>query len=411
MYEILNSNEILKKIKSYKKLDKDIPILKEGLYIVLSEENIKIGYIAAEVFSEKYILKKIYIKENLRYKSYGIKLLSFLIEHGIKKKKKFIESEKNCIETFLKKARFENIGKNSNLLRIDISNERNRKKDGNRVVIKSIFLNIFLAFIKILGGIYGHSRALIADGVNSLSDVFTSFGILLGLYFSGLPSDEEHPYGHEKIEIIIGTIIGVIIMITSFEIAKNTLIDFLKEKNYNKVNLNVIWLAAISTITKYLMYLNKMKVGKKTNNIVLIADARDSRNDSISSFSVIIGILLSYFVSNIFDMLLTILVSGIIFKEGIVTILETSNLILEKQDEEFIKKIENYIYKNTEIKNVHDIYMRKYGEKIYLTMHIRLDKNLSLYEAHSLTDSLSESIIMDFKEIKEVMIHTDCLIN
>ena len=64
----------------------------------------------------------------------------------------------------------------------------------------SIIQNIFLAVIKILGGIYGNSRALVSDGINSLSDVGSSFAILLGIYFSNKPADEEHPYGHEKIE-------------------------------------------------------------------------------------------------------------------------------------------------------------------------------------------------------------------
>ncbi|MGB0405428.1 MAG: cation diffusion facilitator family transporter, partial [Fusobacterium sp.] len=306
-------------------------------------------------------------------------------------------------------ARFEK--RNDNRLVLDIREERKRKKEGSLVAIKAVFLNIFLAVIKIFGGIYGHSRALVADGINSLSDVFTSFGILLGIYFSNIPSDEEHPYGHEKIESIIGTIMGVIIILTSFEIARNAVGNLLRKQVDYEINLNIIWFAGISVVVKYMMYLNKMKVGKKTNNIALIAAARDSKSDSISSFSVIIGILLSYYISNIFDVILTILVSILIFKEGVVTVLETSNSLLDKQEESFIKKIEEYVYKNTNIKNVHEIYMRRYGDKIYLSMHIRLDKNMTVYEAHSLTDSLSESIVIDFKEVKDVMIHIDCLID
>ncbi|WP_163470025.1 cation diffusion facilitator family transporter [Fusobacterium sp. IOR10] len=409
MYKILDVREIRKDEEKYRKLDGDIPIIDDSLYIVLSENNEDIGYIVARVFPKKYILEKIFIKKSERYKSCGMKLLIFFIEHGIKKKKENIEYENNDIENFLKKANFRKI--NRNKLSLDIKKARKRKKDGEKVAIKSVFLNIFLAVIKIFGGIYGHSRALVADGINSLSDVFTSFGILLGIYFSNIPGDEEHPYGHEKIESVIGTVMGVIIILTSFEIARNALVNLLKKQINYQINLNIIWIAGISVVIKYMMYLNKLKVGKETNNIALIADARDSKSDSISSFSVIIGILLSYYISDIFDVLLTILVSILIFKEGVITILETSNSILDKQDDTFIKKIEEYIYKNTNIKNVHDIYMRRYGDKIFLSMHIRLDKNMTVYEAHSLTDSLSESIAIDFEEVKDVMIHIDCLID
>lgn len=409
MYKILDCRQIEKALEKFVKLDKDIPIIEKALYIVLTDENQEIGYIVARVLPKKYILERIFIKEDERYKSYGMKLLIFFIEHGIKKKKETIEYEKEDIDNFLKKARFEK--RNDNRLVLDIREERKRKKEGSLVAIKAVFLNIFLAVIKIFGGIYGHSRALVADGINSLSDVFTSFGILLGIYFSNIPSDEEHPYGHEKIESIIGTIMGVIIILTSFEIARNAVGNLLRKQVDYEINLNIIWFAGISVVVKYMMYLNKMKVGKKTNNIALIAAARDSKSDSISSFSVIIGILLSYYISNIFDVILTILVSILIFKEGVLTVLETSNSLLDKQEESFIKKIEEYVYKNTNIKNVHEIYMRRYGDKIYLSMHIRLDKNMTVYEAHSLTDSLSESIVIDFKEVKDVMIHIDCLID
>lgn len=409
MYKILDVREIRKDQEKYRKLDEDIPIIDDSLYIVLSENNEDIGYIVAKVFPRKYILKKIFIKKSKRYKSCGMKLLIFFIEHGIKKKKENIEYENNDIENFLKKANFRKT--NSNKLILDIRKARKRKKDGEKVAIKSVFLNIFLAVIKIFGGVYGHSRALVADGINSLSDVFTSFGILLGIYFSNIPGDEEHPYGHEKIESVIGTVMGVIIILTSFEIARNALVNLLKNQINYQINLNIIWIAGMSVVIKYMMYLNKLKVGKETNNIALIADARDSKSDAISSFSVIIGILLSYYISDIFDVLLTILVSILIFKEGVITILETSNSILDKQDSKFIKKIEEYIYKNTKIKNVHDIYMRRYGDKIFLSMHIRLDKNMTVYEAHSLTDSLSESIAIDFEEVKDVMVHIDCLID
>ena len=99
----------------------------------------------------------------------------------------------------------------------------------------------------------------------------------------------------------------------------------------------------------------------------------------------------------------------LIFKEGISIIFETSDLILDKQDEEFIGEIERYLNENENIKNVHDIFMRKSGDKVFLSMHIRVPKEMTVYEAHNMIDSIREGIVLDFENVKDVMIHVDYL--
>ncbi len=229
-----------------------------------------------------------------------------------------------------------------------------RKKDGVAVVISSIFLNIFLAVIKIFGGIKGKSNALLADGFNSLSDVASSTAILLGIHFSNMPEDEDHPYGHEKIESIIGIMVGIFVVITGVELGKDAVIKLLNKdytaipnfstiylamvsivvkygmyfykmkigelgkdavikllnKDYTAIpNFSTIYLAMVSIVVKYGMYFYKMKIGKATKNTALIADARDSKSDVLSSSGVVIGILLSIYVSPIFDIIVSIVVA------------------------------------------------------------------------------------------------------
>ena len=168
-----------------------------------------------------------------------------------------------------------------------------------------------------------------------------------------------------------------------------------------------IYLAAFSSVVKFFMYKQKMRVGIKTQNNAIIADAKDSRNDVFSSLGVIIGILLSIYVSDIFDVLISLAVAVLIFKEGVSVLLDTSDAILDKQDLEFISKIKTYIYENTDIRNVHDIKMRNSGDKIFLTFHIRVPKDMTVQEAHEIADSLEESIMTDFSSVKDVIIHLD----
>lgn len=336
--------------------------------------------------------------------------MNFFINHAGKTKKDVVayEGEDELIISFIKKFGFKEI-KGKYIL--DIKSKNSRKKDGAMVAFGSVLLNIFLATIKIFGGIKGKSNALVADGVNSLSDVVSSSAILLGIHFSNMPEDEDHPYGHEKIESVIGIVVGILVVITAFEIGKGAVLDLLNGDYKTIPNFSTVYLALISVIIKYGMYFYKMKVGKETNNVALIADARDSKSDVFSSLGVIIGIILSIYFMPIFDTIVSLVVATLILKEGASTLFETSNIILDKQEESFIKEIEKYIYKNTDIKNVHDIYMRRSGDKIFLSLHIRVEKDMTVYKAHHLSDSLAESITMDFKEVKEVMVHVDYIID
>ena len=407
MYKIYSLGELEKSFGVMSEIDENFIEDRAGEYFTIKSQDELIGYILVDESEKDYLIRRIFVRADMRYKSYGMKLIKFLINHGVEQRKEKIICKDFSQLDFFKKNGFK---ENGDILEINnIQRETLRMKEGKKVVISSILQNIFLAVIKILGGIYGNSRALVSDGINSLSDVGSSFAILLGIYFSNKPADEEHPYGHEKIESIIGNMLGVFLLLTAFELGKGS-IELLISGEYTgtPAYTTIIW-AGISMVIKFFMYRYKLKVGMATDNSALIADAKDSKSDVYSSGGVILGILLSIWVSPIFDIVVSLIVAILIFKEGISIIFETSNLILDRQDEEFIEKIEKYLEENDNIKNVHDIFMRKSGDKIFLSMHIRVPKNMTVYEAHNLVDSVREGIILDFDNVKDVMIHIDYL--
>lgn len=407
MYKIYNLEELEQDFGKMKDIDEDFIVDKDGEYFVIKAQDNLVGYILVDEDERCYLIRRIFVRAGMRYKSYGMKLIKFLVNHGIEQKKEKIICIDFSKQDFFKKNGFK---ENDGVLEIDnIQRETLRMKEGKKVVISSILQNIFLAVIKILGGIYGNSRALVSDGINSLSDVGSSFGILLGIYFSNKPADEEHPYGHEKIESIIGNMLGVFLLLTAFELGKGS-VELLISGEYTNTPAytTIIW-AGISMVVKFFMYRYKLKVGMATDNSALIADAKDSKSDVYSSGGVIFGILLSIWVSPIFDIILSLIVALLIFKEGISIIFETSDLILDKQDGEFIGEIERYLNENENIKNVHDIFMRKSGDKVFLSMHIRVPKEMTVYEAHNMIDSIREGIVLDFENVKDVMIHVDYL--
>lgn len=405
MYTNYNNFELEDKIENLKKCNPNF-ILKSGKYYLIEKKDNIIGYLLLNEIENKIMLEEIYISQQYRYKSYGKNLLSFVINNELQKKRKLYSSLKE-LQPFLEKFGFKI--EDGYFLFDEHYQRKKRKRKNQKTIIYSIFWNTILAIFKILFGIYGKSKGLLADGLNSLSDVGTSIGLLLGVHFSSLPEDEDHPFGHEKIESVIGVILGVSMIITAFELGKDNIFTLLKNQTLSTPDISTIWLALFSAIIKFIMYKQKEHVAKSTNNMALLADAKDSRNDVFSSLGVTIGVLLSIYISPIWDIIVGILVAILIFKEGISTILEVTDTILDKQDIEFLKEIKNYIYENTNITNIHDLKMRTSGDKIFLEFHIRISKETKLYDAHKLTDELEKSIMQDFPQVKYIHIHLDCI--
>ncbi|MGL5229243.1 MAG: GNAT family N-acetyltransferase [Cetobacterium sp.] len=409
MYKSYIYEDIENKLEEFQELDKNFFLDKEGMYYTIENKNEIIAYILLEKNENDYKLKRIFVRKDERFKSYGTKLLLFIINKKIKKGNLIVGKE-NSISDFLIKIGFKK-KEDGEFVIEDVENKDFRKKEGQKTVIASIFWNIILATTKIGFGYIGKSRALLADGFNSLSDVVTSSGILLGIHFSNIPEDESHPFGHEKIESVIGVIMGIFMILTAFELGKGGVEILFSGEKREVPEMLTVYFALFSSFVKYFMYKQKIRVGLETENSALIADAKDSRNDIFASLGVVLGILLSIYVNPIFDLIISILVAVLIFKEGVSVILETTDIILDKQDMEFIEEIKKYIYENTDIKNVHDIMMRKSGDKIFLELHIRVPKDMSVYNAHKISDDLENSIKEDFPLVKNVIIHLDCLLN
>lgn len=414
MFKLEENRYIHENGEKFRAIDPEFKVKSERKYFVDSEEGEIISYAEVEVDrkNESFIIHRIFVSSQERHKSHGKKMINFL-----EKKLKKFSCEKIIYPYSENKIFFEKVGFKTEgkiLVYNQVQLRKKRQKENNRVIIFSILGNIVLAFTKIVWGINGKSRALLSDGINSLSDVGTSTGILIGVHYSNMPADEEHPYGHERIESIIANILGIFMILTAFELLRGTgglLWNYYKNGGeFSPPRMSTIFWGVFSAIIKYFMYHYKVKVGKETGNSALIADAKDSRNDIFTSLGAVIGILLAIYVNPLFDLLLSLPIALVIMKEGIAVIFENAHIILDKQDSEFLQEVEDYIYRNSSIKNVHEIQMRTSGDRIFLNMDIRVPGNISVNEAHSLADALENSISIEFPEVKEVLIHVDPII-
>ncbi len=409
MYRILKGKELEDNILFLKNMDEEFVYDENGKYFLLKDKNNIFAYALILESNEGYSLKRIFVEKNKRYQSYGTKLLDYIINYALKHGVDSVRILDDQEESYFGKKGF--LKEGNNLVCHGIQKRNERVREGLKGTWVSIIINVLLAIFKIIVGIFGKSRALVADGFHSVSDVVGSVVILFSIYFGNIPEDEDHPYGHEKIESIAGNIIGVLLVLTAFELIRDSIVVLIKGVDFITPSKVTIFVALFSVIVKYYMYLYKKGIGIRTKNDAVLADAREHRSDAVSSMGVVIGLLLSIYVNPVFDTIVSILVSLFIGKEGIHIILETSNNILDKQDKEFISKIEKYVYENSDVKNIHDILMRVSGHKIFLTFHIRVPKEMTVYEAHTLADDLKYSLLSDFEELRDVIVHIDYIID
>ncbi|WP_320046627.1 GNAT family N-acetyltransferase [uncultured Ilyobacter sp.] len=409
MYRVLNGGELGDNLSTLMEMDEEFIYKEKGKYFLLTDKKDISAYALIFETVDGYILKRIFVKKEKRYQSLGTKLLDHVINYALKHGIDTLKIEDIREESYFEKKGF-SIEKNV-MIYHGIQKKNERLKDSVKGTWISIFVNVLLSVLKIIIGIFGKSRALIADGFHSVSDVVGSVVILLSVYFGNIPEDEDHPYGHEKIESIAGNIVGVLLVLTAFELVRDSAISLVKGVDFVVPSKITIFVALFSVLVKYYMYLYKKRIGLRTKSDAVLADAREHRSDAVSSMGVVIGLVLSIYVNPVFDTIMSILVSLFIGKEGYHIIMETSNNILDKQDKEFLKKIEEYVYSSTDITNIHDILMRVSGHKIFLSFHIRVPKDMRVYEAHTLADDLKYSLLSDFDELRDVIIHIDYIID
>lgn len=292
----------------------------------------------------------------------------------------------------------------------DYNNPQVRFAYGRMCGIVGIISNFLLCSIKIIFGLIVSSIAIIADGINNMADAGSSLITLIGFKLAGLPSDKDHPFGHQRYEYITGLIVSVIIFFIGALLLKSSIEDLIafevSEKNI-KLSIITCLILVISILVKCWQCLFYRKNGKLINSSALIATGSDSLNDCISTFAILIGVIINMFYPNGFvDGIMGIGVSIFILISGIKLIRETiSPLIGEAPTKEFIDMVVNKIESYNGVLGVHDLVIHSYGaEKIFITAHVEVDSSISINISHDMIDNIER----DFQNMNlNLVIHMD----
>ena len=389
-------------------LDPDFVFQKENgsttLFYINEDEKI-LGYAIVEL-AEKAYLKRIFVNRKLRNNGFGSILLKYIINWLINNNfdSLVVENHKQ-MNNFLEKQRFV---KNKDGF-YELGNFREERKQNKRMIFVSKFaivINIVLALLKIISGNIFRSVSLISDGLNSLSDLITNILVIIGLKVGENPEDKEHPFGHGKIESVFSVIIGTFIMITAFDIIKENIMGLFQMKGEVISSPMPVIITVIVIVIKIFQLLFMKNKTKDYRGALINSLLEDYKADIVISISVLMGILLSR-INPVFDVFVGVSVAIYIMYSGYNLIKDNALILLDSQDEELLESVRKDLSEFEEIENAHDFRMTTSGKNIYLFIDVRMNKSLTIDEAHEITNKISKFIKHKYKNIKRVLIHAE----
>ena len=286
--------------------------------------------------------------------------------------------------------------------------------DRNQVVSRisaiSIAVNLILSVGKLAAGILAHSGAMVSDAVHSASDVFSTVIVIIGFRLSAKEADKDHPYGHERLECVAGIILAVILFITGLGIAKSAF-DSVISSQYltaQMPGIAALIAAVISIAATEGLYWLTIIYANQTESPALKADAWHHRSDALSSVGAMIGIIGARTGIAICEPVASIVICVFIVKASIEIFNDAINKMTDKAcDESTESSMRKVILSQPGVESLAELKTRMFGARIYVDAIITVDGELSLTQAHTIAESVHDSIEKEFPSVKHCMVHVD----
>ena len=268
------------------------------------------------------------------------------------------------------------------------------------VSIVSTFVNLGLGISKLIFGFFTGSVALIADGVHSGLDVFSSFITFLGLKTARRPVDEKHPYGHWKAESLAGFLVALLLAVSGIWILYEAVMRFFGEQIV-KLSVGAIAVVAISILITEALARLKFHYGRKHQSLALVADAEHSRADVLGSIGVLVGLsLVKYF--NSADAIIALFIGGYILYEAFKIGREITDSLLDVANKDVEQRIRK-ICSSHKIE-ISQLRTRKIGVVNFAEIKIKLPPKLKVEDVQKIIDTLEERLLTNIPELKQIVI-------
>ena len=276
----------------------------------------------------------------------------------------------------------------------DTQNPAVRSAIGKLAGLTGIVCNCLLTVLKLVIGLLVGSMAIIADGVNNLSDAASSLTTLLGFRMAQRPADKQHPYGHARYEYLSGLAVAALILLIGAELVKSSAAKIINPEPID-ISAATIALLAASVAVKLWMSGFYKTLGKKINSTALYATSVDSRNDVISTCAVLLGCLVNYLFSLNIDGYVGLAVAIFILYSSVGIAKDTISPLLGQQaDDELVDKITELVLSHEKVLGVHDLLVHDYGPgRCYASAHVELSSDEDPMACHDIIDDIECDVL------------------
>ncbi len=283
-----------------------------------------------------------------------------------------------------------------------------RQQASNRITLIGAFANIILTSVQIILGIIGHSQALIADGLHTLSDLITDVLVLVAVKHGAQAADDDHPYGHSRYETAATVLLGIILIAVAFGIGYRALQRLLTLGNLVTPSSYTLIAAAASIVVKESLYRYTIRVARRHRSAILEANAWHHRSDAISSVIVLIGIAGSLAGWRWLDpaaaLAVALMIVHIGWRLGQNAMKE---LVDTGLDPEEIAALRATIHGVDGVHSIHSLRTRRMGGKILVDVHLQVDGMISVSEGHLISETVRSRLLRQNDSILDVLVHID----
>jgi cation diffusion facilitator family transporter len=280
---------------------------------------------------------------------------------------------------------------------------------GMKIVLFGVLVNALLAITKIITGILGNSYALVADGIESTTDIFSSLIVWGGLKISSRPADLNHPYGHGKAESLAAFVVSVALLGAALIIVIQSIKEIITPHHLPATYTLYVLVGVV--VTKEFLYRYVFKVGMEANSTAMQADAWHHRSDAITSAAAFIGILIAVVGGEGYEMAddwAALIASGFIAYNGIRMMRFALHEIMDTTPGSDIEKSVRQLAIDTEgVMAIEKCYIRKSGTSFIIDIHVEVEASLSVHQGHEIAHNLKDRLISSNLSISYVMVHVE----
>jgi cation diffusion facilitator family transporter len=285
-----------------------------------------------------------------------------------------------------------------------------RARKGRQAITIGLLANLFLAGLKTGIGILGHSPALLADGINSTSDVAYYVVVSLFVRLANKPADDEHPYGHSQLESIGALVVGSFVITTAVAIfwnSVNTIYElWIGEISFQGASALALWVALFTVGVKIILTFYTRNIGQQTKNASIMALAYDHRNDIFSAGAAVIGITLGRMGYPWVDPLAGALVSLVILRTGIEILREsTADLMDTVPGKALREQIEDLLTPDEQIKQIDEIHAHRFGPYLVINITVCVDGELTVREGDRIATCVELAVLENVASVRRVHVH------